>query len=208
MLGACFMSFFDSLAQHEIDRLVYLTILGTVLISYALMASRGRIVTMLRHAILWALLIVGVAAGYGLWDSYRVHSAAVQSVDGDGITLRRSFDGQFHLTLDITGPNGTVQPIRFIIDTGATEMVLRQRDAAKLGFGPAELQYLGTARTANGVTRTAQVRLDSVELGDHRSRDVRALVNEGELHAPLLGMGYLERFARIEITRDRLRIVF
>jgi aspartyl protease family protein len=37
---------------------------------------------------------------------------------------------------------------------------------------------------------------------------VRALVNEGELHASLLGMGYLERFARIEIARDQLRITF
>ena len=35
-----------------------------------------------------------------------------------------------------------------------------------------------------------------------------ALVNEGELHAPLLGMGYLERFARIQIERDRLTIIF
>lgn len=202
------MSFFDTLSQTEIDRLVYLTILTVVLASYGLVASRGRMMTLARHAILWALLFVGVAAGYGIWDSYRIHSAAVQSVDGDGITLRRGLDGQFHLTLDILGPSGTVQPIRFIVDTGATEMVLRQRDAEKLGFGLGDLRFLGTARTANGVTRTAQVRLQSVALGDHRSTDVRALVNEGELHAPLLGMGYLERFARIEITRDRLRIVF
>lgn len=202
------MPSFESLGEDQFQRLVYLSILGTVLVSYALVASRGRALTLLRHLLLWGLLIVGVAAAWGLWDSVRGGAAVIQTAQGDGIELRRSRDGQFHLTLDIIGPSGIAQPVRFIVDTGATEMVLRQQDAAKLGFAAADLRYLGTARTANGVTRTAQVRLDQVALHGHRAQGVRALVNEGELHASLLGMGYLERFSRIEITRDRLRILF
>mgnify|MGYP007038420531 FL=1 len=50
--------------------------------------------------------------------------------------------------------------------------------------------------------------LQSVSLGEHSSDRVRALVNEGDLHASLLGMRYLERFSRIEIMQDRLRIQF
>jgi aspartyl protease family protein len=199
---------FDALSDGQMTSLVSLLILGTVLISYALISNRGRVNEMLRHAILWALLIVGVAAGYALWDGARYSMASVQTPEGDGIVLRRGFDGQYHLTLDLTGPSGQPHPVRFIVDTGATEMVLTQGDAAKLGYGPDDLLFLGTARTANGVTRTAQVVLDAVTLGDHSARRVRALVNEGDLHASLLGMGYLERFSRIEIMRDRLRIVF
>lgn len=202
------MPSFDSLSSDQITRLVYLGILGTVLLSYLLVAMRGQISTMLRQAILWALLITGVAAGYNLWDSVRYSTAAVQSPDGDGIVLRRDFDGQYHLTLEITGAGGRVQPVRFIVDTGASEMVLTRADAAKLGFDARNLHYLGSARTANGVTRTAQVTLSSVALGGHRARNVRALVNEGDLHASLLGLGYLERFSRIEIMHDRLRILF
>jgi len=202
------MSLLDTLDGDQIARLVYLLILASALIGYALIARRGQIAAMLRHVILWALLIVGVAAGYRLWDSARYSMAAVETADGDGIVLRRGLDGQYHLTLEITGPNGTAHPISFIVDTGASEMVLRQQDAAKLGFGAADLQFLGTARTANGVTRTAQVRLERVSLEGHESRGVRALVNEGELHASLLGMGYLDRFSRIEISRDRLTIRF
>ena len=198
----------ETLSSDQVQRLVYLVILGTVLGGYALVAMRGRLLSALRHAVLWALLIVGVAAGYGLWESVRVETAAVQAEGGAGVVLRRGFDGQFHVTLDITGPDGVTQPIRFIVDTGATEMVLRREDAAKLGFAPRDLRFLGTARTANGTTRTAQVTLPRVSLEGHESRGVRALVNEGELHASLLGMGYLERFARIEITRDRLTIRF
>ena len=193
----------DQLTDDQIARLVYLTLLIVALGSYALVATRGRIVTFLRHAILWALIFVGAAAAYGLWDSMQFSTAAVQTPEGDGLVLRRSFDGQFHLTLDLTGPNGQIVPVRFIVDTGASEMVLTRQDAAKLGFGPESLRFLGVASTANGVTRTAQVTLARVELEGHAANRVRALVNEGELHGSLLGMGYLERF-----SRDRLRIIF
>ena len=202
------MPSFETLTSDQLENLVYLGILGTILIGYLLVSMRGRINVMLRHAVLWALLITGVAAAYGLWDSMQYSAVAVQSAQGDGVILRRGFDGQYQLTLELTGPNGQPYPVRFIVDTGASDMVLTQADAQKLGFGPESLRYLGTARTANGVTRTAQVTLESVALGSHVSRRVRSLVNEGDLHSSLLGMGYLERFARIEIMRDRLRIVF
>ena len=78
----------------------------------------------------------------------------------------------------------------------------------QLGFDLAGLNYHGVASTANGMTRTALVRLDEVTLEGHEAQNVRALINEGELHGSLLGMGYLERFSRIEILRDRLRITF
>ncbi|WP_127104267.1 retropepsin-like aspartic protease family protein [Pararhodobacter zhoushanensis] len=202
------MPSFEQLSDDQIARLVYLTILGAVLISYMLVATRGRILTVVRHLLLWALIFTGAVAAYGLWDNFQYTTAAVQSADGEGLILRRSHDGQYHLTLDITGPDGRVQPVRFIIDTGATEMVLTQQDAAKLGFDADDLRYLGTASTANGITRTAQVTLSQVTLEGHTARQVRALVNEGALHASLLGMGYLERFSRIEIMRDRLSITF
>ena len=198
----------DQLHPDQIAQLGYLGILAVVLVSYALVAMRGRIGTALRSLVLWALLITGTAAAYGLWESARFSIAATQVGDGQSITLRRGFDGHFQAVLTITGANGTPTPIRFIVDTGATEMVLTRADAAKLGYPDSALNFLGTARTANGVTRTAQVRLPQVELEGHVSTRVRALVNEGELHSSLLGMGYLERFARIEIAGDTLRIVY
>lgn len=202
------MPWLEQLSQDQTARLVYLVILAGTLGSYALVASRARIAVQLRNLVLWGLLITGVAAAYGLWTTVSFSSVAVETEAGDGLVLRRSIDGQFHLTLDLTGPSGRPQPVTFIVDTGATDMVLTQRDAAKLGYGAEELRYLGVASTANGTTRTAQVRLDTVALAGHVSHRVRALVNEGELHSSLLGMGYLERFTRLEITRDQLRIVY
>jgi|JI8StandDraft_2_1071088.scaffolds.fasta_scaffold03978_6 aspartyl protease family protein len=195
------------LSEDQWERFVYLSILLVALGSYALVAARGNIGTRLRHLLLWALLFTGVAAGYSLWDGVRLTQTTVQT-SGEGMVVRRGLDGHFHLTLEIVGASGQAQPVRFIVDTGATQMVLTRADAQRLGYGERDLRFTGTAQTANGTTRTATVTLPQVSLAGHQSSRVRALVNEGELHSSLLGMGYLERFASLEITRDQLRIRF
>jgi aspartyl protease family protein len=43
-----------------------------------------------------------------------------------------------------------------------------------------------------------------VQLGDVRDFDVPAVVNDGEMGQSLLGMGYLQRWGRIEISNNEL----
>ena len=54
--------------------------------------------------------------------------------------------------------------------------------------------------------RTAPVRLNTVRLGDITDTDVYASVNGGQMEGSLLGMGYLERWGRIEISGGELRL--
>lgn len=197
------------LSADEIARIVYLVLLGTVLCAYLLVAMRGRLGSVVRNAILWALLFTGVVTAHGLWREMTPRLMGVQLVEGRALEVRRGRDGHFQLTLDVAGAPGTAPvPVRFLLDTGATDMVLTQADAVRLGFAAEDLSFTGTARTANGVTRTAQVWLEQVRLGETEQRNVRALVNGGELHVSLLGMGYLSRFSRLEIMGDRLRIEY
>lgn len=188
--------------SDQIMRLVYLGVWGTVLISYFLIARTQGIGQSLRQLLLWGLIFVGVAAGYGLWQDLTQQNAV--SVRGDGaVILRAGRDGHFHLGLDVNGTQ-----VQFIIDTGASDLVLSQDDAARVGFDPQALPYLGQARTANGIVGIARVTLDEVVLAQDgleiRDTNVPAFVNEGQLDVSLLGMGYLRRFARIAIEGDRL----
>lgn len=188
----------------QIARLIYLGVLATVLVSYLLIARQHSLGQMLRHAILWALIILGVAAAYGLWQDIDRTSANRLSVSGTGaITVQAARDGHFHLTLLINGV-----PVKLVVDTGATQLVLSQDDAARIGLDPASLPYLGQGRTANGVVGLARVVLADVVLQADdlviRDTDVPAFVNDGELDVSLLGMGYLRRFASITIEGDRL----
>jgi aspartyl protease family protein len=193
----------------QIGRLVYLVLLGTVLVGYALVARRNQLGAMLRNLLLWGLIITGVAAAWGLWDGMQRPGSSQMVSTGQALEVRRGRDGHFRMELEITAQaGGPVQRIGFIVDTGASDLVLAPQDAQKLGFGADDLAFLGTARTANGVVRTAQVRLHEVAAGGASHSNVRALVNEGELHVSLLGMAYLSRFSRIEIAGDRLRLEY
>lgn len=189
------------MSDHDIGRLIYLGLLGSVLVVYLILANRNSLGTLARGAVLWGLIFIGVVAAYGLWETVRDEVAPQQVLrTGDGrVEVPRSRDGHYYITLDINGAE-----LRFMVDTGATDMVLTMADAAAVGIDPDTLRFTGIARTANGTVRTARVRLDAVRLGDFVDHGVTAWVNEGALDTSLLGMAYLDRFARIEIARDRL----
>jgi aspartyl protease family protein len=181
--------------------IVYLALLGTAIALSHLVANRGNLGRVARQAALWALIFLGAIAVVGLWPTIRDTVVPRQAVlqDGRQITVPMSADGHFYLSLDLNGV-----PVRFVVDTGASEMVLSAQDAARIGLDPATLIYSGRAMTANGMVQTAPVRLATVALGPVVDQGVRAVVNQGELRESLLGMSYLNRFSRLEIANGRL----
>lgn len=181
-------------------RLLYLVVLASAIIGWVLIESRGRMGQAARQALAWLLIFVGLAAGYGLWQDL---SASGQrqaiSQSGDQVIIDRAPDGHYYLRLTVDGTD-----LRFMIDTGATGIVLSDRDTDRLGIDRRGLAYLGEARTANGTIRTAQVTLRNVTLEGTPVGDLPAWVGEGRLDVSLLGMEFLGRFGRVEIARDRL----
>ena len=187
--------------SFEIGRLIYLVLLGGVIAVWFFLQSRDGLNKVLQQAAIWALIFVGGAAGVALWqDIARPVGGERMAVTGQGqLVVPQARDGHYYLTAQINGA-----PVRFVLDTGASQLVLTQADAARVGIGVEDLIYQGRARTANGEVRTAFVRLGEVRLGDAVDRDVAAVVNEGEMDGSLLGMGYLQRWGRIEIADGEL----
>ena len=180
-------------------RVGYLAIILVALGGWVLVEFRQRMGQALRMAMAWGLIFVGIIAGYGLWSDIRQDILPMQELAADGsVEVPRAEDGHYYLTLTI---NGTAVP--FMVDTGATGMVLAGVDADRLGIDPSSLSYLGEASTANGVVRTARVTLPTVELGPFRNQDFRAYVTEGALDQSLLGMDYLGQF-RMEFSGGKL----
>jgi len=189
-----------AMTGDDIARFAYLGLLGLAIAGGMLVQYRGRMGEMARNAALWGLIFLGVIAAVGLWSDIRDTVAPRQAViDATTVEVPRGRDGHYYLTLEVNDV-----PVIFVVDTGATDIVLSQRDARSVGLDPDDLAYLGTAQTANGIVRTAPVRLDRVTLGDIEDRNLRAVVNEGQIDASLLGMGYLGLFSRIEIADGRL----
>ncbi|MDJ0630287.1 MAG: TIGR02281 family clan AA aspartic protease [Rhodobacter sp.] len=187
--------------SFDTGRLIYLVLLGCVVLSYFLVSHRQSLGQMARHAALWGLIFVGVIAGVGLWSDIRQDVLPRQSVFADAgrVEVPRAPDGHYYLTLAVDGA-----PVQFVVDTGATDIVLSQRDAARAGIDLDNLVYSGLAGTANGTVRTARVRVDELALGPISDRNVAVWVNEGEMDTSLLGMGYLQLYDRLEIADGTL----
>ncbi|MBD3788250.1 MAG: TIGR02281 family clan AA aspartic protease [Sphingomonadales bacterium] len=185
---------------ENLARLVYLTLLLVAVGGYFLIQIRRRPGETVRQAALWGLIFLGTIAAAGLWDDIKGQVMPRQAVLGDGrIEAPLAPDGHYYLTAAINGV-----PVRFVVDTGATDIVLTRRDAVRAGVDTGDLAFTGQARTANGTIATAPVRIASIELGPIHDSNVRAVVNDSQMDTSLLGMTYLTRFARVELTRDRL----
>ena len=84
------------------------------------------------------------------------------------------------------------QPVRFVVDTGATVVALPASDARRLGLDYRKGTVVLT-KTAAGVVPVYRVRLDSVRLGAIEVAAVDAVVIEQGLDIALLGMSFLNR---------------
>lgn len=186
--------------SEDSANLLYLSVLLGAVGFYFIVANRQKMGQMIRHAALWGLIFIGLLAGAALWQDIGPRLMSNQVVRSDG-ALEVPRDASGHYTV-FTKVNG--KAVEFLVDTGASNVVLSMEDAKKAGVDLDNLSFLGRANTANGAVRTAPVWIDTLELGDFTETRVRAYVTDGDLFGSLLGMDFLQRFEKIEITGDRL----
>lgn len=100
--------------------------------------------------------------------------------------LTREANGHFYATAEVNN-----QPVRFIVDTGASVVALTMADARRIGvaFDPARFEIVGEG--AGGPIRGQRVRLNEVRLDGKSGYDLGALVVDG-LSISLLGQNYLK----------------
>ncbi|MCR9274476.1 MAG: TIGR02281 family clan AA aspartic protease [Rhodobacteraceae bacterium] len=189
------------MSGDQIGNLIYLVLLGSVIAGWFFVQNRNNLNKSLQYMAAWALIFVGVVAIYGLWQDIRqtVQPQQMVTASEGRIELPRAPDGHYYVNLQV---NGT--PVRFVVDTGATSMVLTREAARRAGIDDQNLHFLTEAMTANGVVRTARVTLDEVAIGPFTDTRVPAYVNGGEMQNSLLGMSYLDRFASLQITGGKL----
>lgn len=186
---------------NDLPRLVYLVLLLAVVGGYFLIESRRNLGKTAQQAAIWGLIFLGAIAVSGLWGDIRRGALPTEAVmRGDTLEVPVAEDGHFYLTAEVNGTR-----VLFVVDTGASEIVLTQRDAERVGLEPATLNYFGTAMTANGRVETAPVRLDTFAIGGLTETGLPAVVNGGDLDTSLLGMSWLGRH-EVTFARDRLVI--
>ena len=125
-----------------------------------------------------------------LGQHYR--SGAV-STDREQVILAADPRGHFVAEGAVNG-----NPVRFLVDTGATVIALPGSEAVRLGLDYRKGER-GNLQTAGGVVEAYRVTLDRVKLGAIELSSVDAVVVERGLETTLLGMSFLNR---VEMRRD------
>lgn len=188
------------MTEDQIAQLLYLSLLLVAIGGWLFVRNRASLGNLAQMAALWGLIFLGAIAAIGLWDDIRRNTIPQQTVVAENaIELPRANDGHFYAVMQVNG-----ESVRFMVDTGATQLVLTQEDAERVGLNPADLPYLGRSETANGVIRTAYSSVDTIRFGPFYDTDVDVSITRSELDISLLGMRYLGLFDSVEIRQDRL----
>ena len=138
--------------------------------------------------------------GAGEGAAYLAAQSDAPAPVGNGfarVTLERAPDSHFYLDTLVNG-----LPVRFLVDTGASSVVLSPSDARRLGLTVGPQDFTGTAQTAAGPAAFAPVRLDSMRAGPLGATDVQAVVLSVETGMPLLGQSFLRRLDEVTVRGD------
>lgn len=124
-------------------------------------------------------------------------SAVSNTANGHVTAIPKSANGHFYATAVVN-----TKAVRFLVDTGASMIALTPADARRLGF--TDLVYDAEVSTANGKTAVARINLSSVTVGQSTVRNVEGVVVKEGLSDSLLGMSYLGKLSRMEVTQSSL----
>ena len=122
----------------------------------------------------------------------------VVSAPGE-LTLKADFRGHYLASARVNG-----RQVRFLIDTGASHVVLSADDAQRLGLRVGERDFTEVYSTPGGVVHAAPVILNEVRIGDLVMRDVRASVSRQPMDVSLLGASFLARLRGYEVSGGRM----
>lgn len=193
--------------------LVYLVALGLVLVISTLSARRlgtSDLARYLRYGLLWGAIFVVLAGGYSYRTEMRTFGQRIMGglVPGYGgttgpneVTYSRAGDGHFYIDADSRGV-----PIRFLVDSGASLIVLSPGDAERLGFDLTRVRFDQVFETANGTVRGASTVLNELWIGERRLENLRVSINEAPMSNSLLGIAFLRQLESYEVRGDLLHL--
>ena len=122
---------------------------------------------------------------YYLADSIQNPNKLEKLGAGNSVMLKRGLDGHYRSEALINGEKFNV-----LVDTGATGVTISQTAADKLNLKSNDaIQTI----TANGSSVGYMVRLDAIQLGGVRAKNVSAMIAPGLEGDVLLGMSFLSR---------------
>lgn len=194
--------------NNDLSQIVYLVIL-ILIMSYGMINRKEMsLKKIVKYFLIWSLIGLIIIALYAYrfeFNNFKerisgeINPTSAQLNQQGQLIINISDDSHFYVKILINK-----KPILFMVDTGASDIVLNLQDALKIGVNPKNLIFNRQFQTANGRVLGASIILKEVEISGIKFRDVKASVTNGEMGVNLLGMSFLRRFGKYEFYQDRL----
>jgi aspartyl protease family protein len=136
---------------------------------------------------------LGVRLRSNLVPGYPVQTGARE------LTLSEGQGGHFQVYGTVNGAR-----VAFMIDTGATDIVLDPSDAKRLGIDVESLKFDRPFGSANGIGYGARTVVDSLSVGPIAFSNVEIFVNKTDIGTSLLGMAFLKRLKSYSVSGGKL----
>jgi aspartyl protease family protein len=194
--------------NNDLSQIVYLVIL-ILIMSYGMINRKEMsLKKIVKYFLIWSLIGLIIIALYAYrfeFNNFKerisgeINPTSAQLNQQGQLIINISDDSHFYVKILINK-----KPILFMVDTGASDIVLNLQDAIKIGINPKNLIFNRQFQTANGRVLGASIILKEVEISGIKFRDIKASVTQGEMGVNLLGMSFLRRFDKYEFYQDRL----
>jgi len=128
-----------------------------------------------------------------------VLTAAVAIPEGEHVETKYS-NGHFKALSKVNGA-----PVRMLVDTGASIVMLKYEDAQAAGLVDDTLIFNTPILTANGQSSIALTTIDEISVKGVVVSNIEVAVTQpGQLHTSLLGMNFLSELDEVLIKNDRM----
>jgi aspartyl protease family protein len=199
-----------AISSEDQPWLVYMVIWLALLSAGFVFSRQLKLRESLRNIAIWIAIAAVLVIGYSYRDALSALGTRVQSeflpgdavVSGDHtLVLTQDDTGEFHIYGEANGVR-----IRFVVDTGASDIVLSPADAKRLGIDTGHLVFNRSYETANGIGYGAATTLPQLSIGPIQLWNVPVSINRTEMESSLLGMAFLKQMKSFEIRGRKLTI--
>jgi aspartyl protease family protein len=211
LLWGLSQAFPDRVGDADWPRITYQ--LGLIaLVSASLFRQRLRLGQAVQYALVWAALIGVLLFAYSYRGEMFDAAGRLQSelLPGFAVATRTH---ELVISPDESGAfsiEGEVNdtPVRFLVDTGASDVVLSPQDAARIGVDPDKLDFSRHFETANGVGLGAGFVARDLSVGPIRLSNQPVSINRAPMGASLLGMSFLRQLKSYDVKGGRLYLTW
>lgn len=187
--------------------LAFIYLLGClVLVMSGFAVRRAPIGKMLKMALAWMLIFAAGFAFFALREDFsalgrRIAAAAwggdsAQQTQGGELRIAMAEDGHFWVNGELNG-----QPVRFLVDSGATVTTISRETAERVGIAPSGRAV--RVDTANGNVLVDRGRAGTLKLGPIERSDVGVAIARGET-INVIGMNLLSTLSRWSVENRTL----